>query len=410
MSDKHILESSDIDGVAKFIIEKAQNIIVMVGAGISVSAGIPDFRSPGTGLYSKLESYNLPYPEAVFTLDYFKKNPEAFYTLAKEIYPGLHCPTPTHYFLKLLDLKKKLLRVYTQNIDSLENIAGLDKSKIIAAHGNFDTASCIETGENVDPDKVKEYILSGPNGWKEMTEKYGGLVKPDIVFFGENLPKKFFDNIDNDFTKCDMLIVIGTSLKVNPFASLIDKVSKSTPRLLINREKVGISSNFMVSNGFKFDKDKFRDIALITDCDLGIKKLSNKLKWGKDLEDLVFNGNIKFNSENFNGISNTNTPRMYIIDGVKHYWSPKRNSFIKPKKSQKPKKTYLEYILENLTYEDTDYYTLVAKIKENWIENKVFDETYIVKSLIRGIKENKIKQIVVETEKNKYKGHIYHLI
>ena len=130
------LESSDLNGLnglAKYMLDKAKNIIVMVGPGISVSAGIPDFRSPGTGLYSKLESYNLPYPEAIFSLDFFKKNPEPFYALAKEIYPGSHNPTPTHYFLKLLADKKKLLRVFTQNIDSLEIIAGI-KPELIVAH------------------------------------------------------------------------------------------------------------------------------------------------------------------------------------------------------------------------------------------------------------------------------------
>ena len=278
-----ILDSFNLKGIAKYIDNGAKNIIVMVGAGISVSAGIPDFRSKDTGIYSKLESYGLPTPEAIFTLDYFKDNPAPFYTLAKEIYPGNHKPTPTHYFLKLLSDKNVLKRVYTQNIDSLERMAGLDPELIIPAHGNFDSATCIETGETVDIKEVKESIMAGEKGWKKMNEKYGGLVKPDIVFFGENLPTRFFNNVEKDFLECDLLIVMGTSLKVNPFANLIDKVNHDVPRLLINNEIVGVHNNYGPFNhsGFNFD-EKYRDVIHLDSCDNGTKKLVSYLGWKED--------------------------------------------------------------------------------------------------------------------------------
>lgn len=296
MSNKKqtILSSYDLKGISDYIKNGAQNIIVMTGAGVSVSAGIPDFRTPGTGLYSQLEKYNLPYPEAIFTLDYFKKNQKPFYTLAKEIYPGLHFPTPTHYFLKLLADKGLLLRIYTQNIDSLEQIAGIDKSLVIAAHGNFDTATCVDTEEKVDPEEVKNSILEGEKGWNRMNKKYGGLVKPDIVFFGEKLPKRFLESIKEDFPKCDLLIVMGTSLQVQPFASLIDRVDDNIPRLLINREEVGVyESNpfaFLIQRmrGFNFN-DNSRDIAVLKDCDDGIQDLAEELGWLNQLKNLIKN-------------------------------------------------------------------------------------------------------------------------
>lgn len=301
-----ILSSIDLSGIAKYILDGAKNIIVMTGAGISVSAGIPDFRTPGTGLYSKLESYNLPNPESIFTLDFFRENPQPFYTLAKEIYPGLHCPTPTHYFLKLLADKGVLLRVFTQNIDSLERMAGLNPLKVVAAHGNFDTATCIDTGEKVDTEEVKESILLGEKGWTEMNDKYGGLVKPDIVFFGENLPERFFQYANEDFSKCDLLIVMGTSLKVQPFASLIDQVDKNVPRLLINREEVGAYRSdddagffpyfYQISGGFDFSKRKnCRDVALLRECDIGVRELVDELGWRDELENLISIGNEKYN-------------------------------------------------------------------------------------------------------------------
>ena len=97
---------------------KYTNIVVLTGAGISVSAGIPDFRSPNTGLYDNLAKYNLPYPEAVFDLSYYKHNPEPFIQLACELWPGIcHSPTITHSFIALLERKGVLLRNYTQNIE-----------------------------------------------------------------------------------------------------------------------------------------------------------------------------------------------------------------------------------------------------------------------------------------------------
>lgn len=115
----------------------------MVGAGVSTAAGIPDFRSPGSGLYDNLQKYSLPYPEAIFQLDFFARNPAPFYDLVKELWPGRYNPTRSHWFLRLLHDKGLLRRIYTQNIDSLETAAGLPADKVVAAHGNFDACHVV---------------------------------------------------------------------------------------------------------------------------------------------------------------------------------------------------------------------------------------------------------------------------
>ena len=173
-----LLPSFDMAAVATLLREgRAKRVIVMCGAGISVSAGIPDFRTPGTGLYDNLQKYQLPHPQAIFEIDYFREHPGAFYQLAREMWPGQYRPTPTHAFLRLLHEKGALLRCFTQNIDSLESSAGLPREMVVAAHGNFDGATCVETGLPVPIAECRDAIAAGEPGWRALAERYGGLVK-----------------------------------------------------------------------------------------------------------------------------------------------------------------------------------------------------------------------------------------
>ena len=106
------------DITASLTKERYRNIVVVNGAGVSTSCGIPDFRTPGTGLYSKLEEYDLPYPEAIFDLDFFQNDPRPFAMLAGEIWPGQKGgpkPSRTHAFLRVLQDRGVLKRVYTQS-------------------------------------------------------------------------------------------------------------------------------------------------------------------------------------------------------------------------------------------------------------------------------------------------------
>ncbi|XP_038129113.1 NAD-dependent protein deacetylase sirtuin-2 [Cyprinodon tularosa] len=291
-SAEKVLDELSLEGVARYVKSgKCKNIICMVGAGISTSAGIPDFRSPDTGLYANLQKYNLPYPEAIFQIDYFKKHPEPFFALAKELYPGQFKPTICHYFMKMLKDKGLLRRCYTQNIDTLERVAGLEGEDLIEAHGTFYTSHCVSfcCKKEYNLDWMKEKIFSDAI---PKCDKCSNLVKPDIVFFGENLPARFFTSMKMDFPRCDLLIVMGTSLQVQPFASLVSRVSKSCPRLLINMEKTGQADPMLgllgFGGGMDFDSDKaYRDVAHISTCDDGCLALADLLGWKAELEELV---------------------------------------------------------------------------------------------------------------------------
>ncbi|KAJ2872324.1 hypothetical protein FB639_004361, partial [Coemansia asiatica] len=278
-------DMSVIDAIVDMIKSgAAKKIVVMAGAGISTDAGIPDFRSPGTGLYDNLQAFMLPYPEAIFSIDYFRKKPKPFYVLAKELYPGQFTPTQSHFFVKLLAEKGILQRHYTQNIDCLERVAGIDPDLIVEAHGSFHTAHCIRNTcrKEHSQEWVKEKIFADeiPH-----CRSCNSLVKPDITFFGEGLPSRFFDLLEQDFSSCDLLIVMGTSLLVQPFASLINDVSDSVPRLLINRMRVGEAK--VPGPGFDFDGrhvgQLHRDGLILGDCDQACALLAECLGWKEEL-------------------------------------------------------------------------------------------------------------------------------
>lgn len=287
-----VLDELSLEGVARYVHSgKCKNVICMVGAGISTSAGIPDFRSPGTGLYANLQKYNLPYPEAIFQIDYFKKHPEPFFALARELYPGQFKPTVCHYFIRMLKDKGLLRRCYSQNIDTLERVAGLEGEDLIEAHGTFHTSHCVSffCRKEYTMDWMKEKIFSEDI---PKCDACNNLVKPDIVFFGENLPARFFTTMKKDFPQCDLLIIMGTSLQVQPFASLVSRVPNSCPRLLINMEKTGQSEFGMgllgFGGGMDFDSDKaYRDVAHLSTCDDGCLALADLLGWKGELEELV---------------------------------------------------------------------------------------------------------------------------
>ncbi|POV97315.1 hypothetical protein PSTT_15135 [Puccinia striiformis] len=284
---------------------RVENVIIMAGAGISTSAGIPDFRSPETGIYANLEKYDLPYPEAIFDIDCnyhdssinFKhslENPAPFYTLAKELNPKNFQPTKTHQFFKLLEIKNKLKKCFTQNIDTLERLAGLSDHLIVEAHGlssrisrsipNLSTAPA-----NLDPltsctqlrNASRNQPLVNLFSSSLITFTLVALLILNVFFLPASgqarhcLPKKFFDSL-SDFQEADLLIVLGTSLQVQPFASLISTVPINCPRLLINLEavgEIGRRSPGAQQGGFDFQgiqrggKEFIRDVLVLGNTD-----------------------------------------------------------------------------------------------------------------------------------------------
>ncbi|KAF8424934.1 DHS-like NAD/FAD-binding domain-containing protein [Tirmania nivea] len=267
------LAKRTVSAVADYIRSGHVNkVVFMVGAGVSTSAGIPDFRSPDTGLYANLAKLNLPYPEAVFDIGFFHKNPIPFFTLAKELYPGEIRPTIAHSFMKLLCDKGIVSQIFTQNIDCLERVAGIPSHLITEAHGSFATHTCTKCKADYPDELMKENVekLEIPHC---NTPQCNGVVKPDIVFFGESLPPRFFQHMSK-VDEADLVIIMGTSLQVMPFAVLPQRAREETPRVLVNLERVG---------GIGSRRD---DVLMIGDCDSGVRRLAKYLGWLDDLEEL----------------------------------------------------------------------------------------------------------------------------
>lgn len=291
-----LLREASVTGVAEYLGSgKCSNVIVMVGAGMSTSAGVPDFRSPGSGIYANLQQYDLPSPESMFDISYFRQHPEPFFQLARQLFPVNIRPTPSHFFLKLLHEKGLLKRIYTQNIDCLERAAGIPDEQIVEAHGSFHASHCLNSSchKEYSSQWLKEQIFSGEQVQVPKCEACASVVKPDIVFFGERLPDRFFTLMDQDFGKCDLLIVIGTSLTVQPFASLVELVPKHVPRLVVNLTPFRSPSKIQVAMGmagssFDFDSgSNGRDVFMQGMCDDMCRQLADKLGWSERLEELI---------------------------------------------------------------------------------------------------------------------------
>ncbi|NWT29067.1 SIR2 deacetylase, partial [Cardinalis cardinalis] len=249
-----VLDELSLAGVGRFIkSDRCKNIVCMVGAGISTSAGIPDFRSPGTGLYSNLQSYNLPYPEAIFEIGFFKKHPEPFFTLARELYPGQFKPTVCHYFMRLLQDKGLLLRCYTQNIDTLERVAGLDPELLVEAHGTFFTSHCLRASCR------QSYSLAWMRG--------AALCLPHQQV--RPLPLPCPDPLPDPG---DPPVTIPPPTGSPPIPPGSSSTRRRRGRIL------GVTLGSLCLH---------RDVAWLGDCDSGCLALAELLGWKEELEELV---------------------------------------------------------------------------------------------------------------------------
>ena len=210
----------------KQIVEQSDKIVFFGGAGVSTASGIPDFRS-ATGLYNKKNDSDFS-PEYMLSHEFFVTHPDLFqkYVLENLIIDGVK-PNKAHLSLTKLEKANKLLGVITQNIDSLDTMAGT--KNIAEIHGNLRDYYCVNCGAKYDLDYYKQNRPC-------KCEKCGGVVRPDVTLYGEVPPQKEFAKAISWINKADTMIVAGSSLVVYPASGLINYF-RGNNLILINLDR-----------------------------------------------------------------------------------------------------------------------------------------------------------------------------
>jgi NAD-dependent deacetylase len=194
------------------LLRKAKRVVVLTGAGISSPSGIPDFRSEGSGLWSRDE------PMEVASLTAFRTSPERFFNwfrpLAGQIYNAK--PNAAHIALAEIENAGNELTVVTQNIDGLHQKAG--SRHVVEMHGTLRTLSCTECFKRFESESFLEPYIRDGNIPRCLN--CNGILKPDVILFGEQLPQSAWFDAQRAARQCDLMLVAGSSLEVLPVAGL----------------------------------------------------------------------------------------------------------------------------------------------------------------------------------------------
>lgn len=207
------------------ILRGSKRAVVLTGAGISTPSGIPDFRSTDSGLWARYD------PFEVASLTSFRYHPERFFEwmhpLAKGIFNAR--PNAAHYSLARLEQAERLKVVITQNIDTLHQRAG--SKNVLEVHGSFATLTCIRCFRSYEAGPYLPAYLD--EGKIPHCPDCNGILKPDLVLFGEQLPAKVWLKAQEACRTCDVMIVAGSSLEVLPVAGLPMRALENGAHLIL---------------------------------------------------------------------------------------------------------------------------------------------------------------------------------
>lgn len=207
------------------IIRQSRYTVAFSGAGMSTDSGIPDFRSPDSGLWHNVDPMN------VASIFGFKRNPKAFYDWVRPLTKLTVSaqPNPAHYALVDLERLGLLRSVITQNIDMLHTRAG--NTCVYELHGHMRQATCIHCFAVYDGEPILHQFLQ--DGLVPLCPNCNGPIKPNVVLFGEQLPVREFQAAQEAARRCDLMLVIGSSLEVAPAGDLPMIAKRSGAKIVI---------------------------------------------------------------------------------------------------------------------------------------------------------------------------------
>ncbi len=212
------------------LLNQSQNTIFFTGAGISTESGIPDFRSPGTGLWNKIKP--IQFQDFVNSQD--ARNESWQRKFDGDVMARAE-PNAGHLAIQKWFGAGKLGGVITQNVDNLHQLSGLDEDRIVELHGNATYASCLSCGARYELSELREQFRS--HGEVGPCSLCGGLIKTATISFGQSMPESEMSKAQQMVEACDLLIVLGSSLTVYPAAGFPRYAKQLGASLVIvNRE------------------------------------------------------------------------------------------------------------------------------------------------------------------------------
>jgi NAD-dependent deacetylase len=217
---------TDVSGPSALaaLIRESRCTVVLTGAGVSVPSGIPDFRTPETGLWANVD------PMEVAHIDVFERDPAHFWSYYRPRFQSLgdKRPNAAHEALAELERRELIEGVITQNIDRLHRAGG--SRNVVEVHGSIETSSCTRCASAFDVDEVEALFDAAGVA---LCSDCGGAVKPDVVLFGELLPESAMVRARDLAERAELMICIGSSLAVHPVAGLPQLTLERGGRLAI---------------------------------------------------------------------------------------------------------------------------------------------------------------------------------